>query len=235
MSLRIGHRGAAGTYPENTMASFRRAVELGAQGIEFDVHLTADGRVVVIHDPFLDRTTSGTGRVGDLTLSELQELDAGAWKGGQFAGEWPPSLDELFQWAPPDLQLFVEVKGGSDVYPGIEQILLDMIADYNVRERVQFSSFDHEALRRLRALDPTVPIGMLYVGELPDAVAQALAMGANALHPKHTDVTPELVAQAHAAGLTVNTWTVNQPEDITRIRACGVDGIMSDFPERLQS
>lgn len=237
MPLRIGHRGAAGTHPENTMASFRQAVALGAQGIEFDVHLTADGQVAVIHDPFLDRSTNREGRVGDLTLAEIQQADAGAWKGEQFAGERVPSLVEFFHWAPPDLQLFLELKGGSSVYPGIEALLLELIDAHGVRERIQISSFDHDGLKRFRELDPTIQLGMLYNGyfdETLDPVNWAVEQKFNAIHPDHRLVTPELVARAHAAGLAVNVWTANEPADIARMKECGVDGIMSDYPDRLR-
>lgn len=235
MPIRIGHRGAAGTHPENTMSAFRQAVAVGAQGIELDVHLTADRQVVVIHDPFLDRTTDTEARVGDLTLAQIQQVDAGAWKGEPFKGERVPSLVDVFQWAPPGLQLYVELKGGSSVYPGIEELLLELIDAHGVRDRVQFSSFDHDGLSRLRELDSTIPIGMLYnwLDDNDDPVAKALAHKFSALHPSHKLVTPELVAKAHAAGLTVIAWAPNEPADIARMKECGVDGIMSDYPERL--
>lgn len=234
MVARIGHRGAAGTAPENTLASFRRAAALGCDGVEFDLHRTADGHLVVIHDPYLERTTSGRGLVRDTTLAGIRTLDAGGWKGPEFAGERVPTLAEVVR--DPALQglfLYVELKAGSIHYPGIEAQLAGELRALGCTGRVQVSSFDHVALKALRGLDPDLPLGMLYAGNLLDPVGMAQAIGANALHPAWEFVTPDLVRAAHAAGLQVNVWTVNAPEHVARMRACGVDGIMSDFPEIL--
>lgn len=231
-TLRIGHRGAAAHAPENTLASFRRALELGCQGIEFDVHRTADGHLVVIHDPWLDRTTDRRGLVRELTLAQVREADAGAWMGPQFAGERVPTLAEVVDLtAPAGTRLFLELKAGSIHYPGIEQDLIRALADLGCLDRVQVSSFDHVALHTLHRLQPDLPLGMLYEGNLLDPVGMARAIGATALHPSWHFVTPELVQRAHAAGLAVYVWTVNRPEVAAYLRTCGVDGIMSDRPE----
>lgn len=229
--LRIGHRGAAAQAPENTIASFRRAVSLGAQAIELDVLPTKDGHLVVIHDDTVDRTTDGTGRVADLTLSEIQRLDAGSWKGAEFADERVPTLEEVGEALPPSILLFVEMKGG----PGtpIERVLAGLIPRLGGHERVRVSSFDHRALARLHAIDPRVSLGALFVALPVEPVAIARACGASALHPAFQYLTPDVVAEAHAAGLAVHAWTVNEPADIARVRAMGVDGIFSDHPERL--
>ena len=233
MTLRIGHRGAAGTYPENTLCSFQRAVELGCNGVEFDVHRTSDGHLVVIHDALVNRTTNGSGLVREMTLADLSSLDAGSWKGAQFCGERIPTLQEVIRSTPAGFQLFIELKAGSIHYPGIEADLLRVIKEEGARSRVQISSFDHHALRRIHELDPGMPLGMLFSENLLDPIGMAKAMGATALHPTWEWVTPDLVAQAHAAGLQVNVWTVNLPLAATMMRHAGVDGIMSDFPERL--
>lgn len=233
MPLRIGHRGAAGTHPENTLISFRRAVELCAVGAEFDVHRTRDGHLVVIHDEFLDRTTTGTGLIRDLTLAEIKQADAGVKKGPQFAGERVPTLHEVIAAVPADFLFFLELKAGSIHYPGIEEDLLRALEQEGVLGRVQVSSFDHHALCRLHELKPDLPLGMLYSENLLDPVGMARAIGAEALHPAWAWVTPELVATAHAAGLKVNTWTANLPEVIAMLKRYGVDGIMSDFPDRI--
>jgi glycerophosphoryl diester phosphodiesterase len=234
MTLRIGHRGAAGTHPENTLCSFHRAVELGCDGAEFDVHRTRDGELVVIHDAVVNRTTNGSGLVRDLTYDDIRGLDAGTWKDPQFCGEKVPTLREVIRSTPPTFQLFIELKAGSIHYPGIEEDMLQVIREEGAHQRTQVSSFDHHALLRLRQLDPDLQLGMLYHENLLDAVALAQAIGANALHPAWEWVTPDLVAKAHAAGLKVNTWTVNLPMVAALVRHCGVDGIMSDFPDHLQ-
>jgi glycerophosphoryl diester phosphodiesterase len=233
MPLRIGHRGAAGTHPENTMVSFRRAIELGSDGIEFDVHRTADGELVVIHDGFLNRTTNGSGLIMATTLSELKELDAGSWKGAQFAGERIPTLRELIRETPSTLHLFLELKAGSIHYPGIEAELIALVTEEGALGRTQISSFDHQALLRIHEQAPQIPLGMLYADNLLDPVGLAKQLGAEALHPAWEWVTPQLVEAAHAAGLKVNVWTVNLPEVVMMMTAAGVDGIMSDYPDRV--
>lgn len=231
--LRIGHRGAAGTHPENTMVSFRRALELGAQGIEFDVHRTQDGHLVVIHDLWLHRTTNGQGLVRDHTLAEIQALDAGAWKGSEFAGERVPTLREVIRGTPAQCRLFLELKFGSIHYPGIEGEVLALLREEGALPRTQISSFDHHALKRIHELDPGVEIGMLFDCNLLDPVASARACGARALHPAGFWVTPDLIRQARAAGLAVTVWTVNEPPFIALMKHLGVDGIMSDYPDRI--
>lgn len=233
MPLRIGHRGAAGTHPENTMASFRRAIELGCDGIEFDVHRTADGELIVIHDGFLNRTTNGSGLIMTKNFADVEGLDAGSWKGAQFAGEPIPTLRQVIRETPAFLFLYLELKAGSVHYPGIEEQLLALLQEEGALERVQISSFDHHALLKINQLAPTMPLGMLFADNLLDPIALAQQLGAEALHPAWEWVTPALVEKAHAAGLKVNVWTVNLPEAIMLMTACGVDGIMSDFPDRV--
>jgi glycerophosphoryl diester phosphodiesterase len=233
MTLRIGHRGAGGTHPENTMVSFRRAVELGCDGVEFDIHRTLDGHLVVIHDAFLNRTTTGQGLIRDLTLDQIRSFDAGCFKGEQFTGEKVPTLQELITGTPASLKLFCELKAGSIHYPGIEAELLAIVSEMGARERFQVSSFDHVALKLIHELDPAMPLGVLFSENLLDPVAMARAIGANALHPAWEWVTPDMVEKAHSAGLEVNCWTVNIPMAASMMKGCGVDGIMSDFPDRI--
>lgn len=234
MPMKIGHRGAAGHAPENTLASFRRALEMGCAGIEFDVHRSRDGHLVVIHDPFLERTTNLKGIARDLTLAEIRTADAGAWRGAEFQGEQVPTLEEVIALtAPAGTRLFIEMKAGSLHYSGIEADLVKLIGRLGCRDRVSISSFDHHGLRRVRELDPEVEIGMLYECNPLDPIGMARAIGATALHPSWHFVTPELVQSAHRAGLAVYVWTVNQPEVVAMMRAAGVDGIMTDYPELL--
>ena len=233
MTLRIGHRGAAGTHPENTMASFRRAVELGADGVEFDVHRTKDGHLVVLHDHELGRTNNGTGLVMEKTLAELKALDAGSWKGEAFRGEQIPTLQEVIRQTPSSLLLFLELKAGSIHYQGIEEELLQVIREEGAMDRIQVSSFDHVALARLHELEPKLQLGMLFDDHPVDPVGMARACGASALHPFFLWTTPQMVAKAHAAGLKVNVWTVNAPLHIAMMKQIGVDGIMSDYPDRI--
>lgn len=233
MTLRIGHRGASGTHPENTLAAFRRAVELGCQGVEFDVHRTADGELVVMHDAFVDRTTDGSGIIMAMTLDQMKALDAGVKKGAQFKGERVPTLRELIRETPKELLLFCELKAGSVHYPGIEQELLALIEAEGAAPRFQISSFDHQALRRIHQLAPSMPLGMLTSCNHIDPVGMAKAIGATAIHPTWEWVTEALVNEAHAAGLDVNTWVVDLPPFIEMMKSYGVDGIMSNYPDRV--
>jgi glycerophosphoryl diester phosphodiesterase len=231
--LKIGHRGAPAYAPENTLASFRKAVELGADAVEFDLHRTRDGEFIVIHDDTVDRTTNGHGKVDDLSLGELRRLDAGSWKGPEFAGERIPTFAELLEDLPARLLLFAELKAGSARSPGVEEHLARFLTDRGALPRVRVSSFDHRALLRLRELLPEVETGALFVALPVDAVALARACRAEALHPSFHYLTRDVVVAAHTARIAVNTWTVNDPADIARVADMGVDGIFSDFPDRL--
>lgn len=233
MVLRIGHRGAAGTHPENTMASFRRAVELGAHGIEFDIHRTKDGHIVVIHDHHLERTTDGTGWIMHRTLDEIRQCDAGSWKGPAFKGERVPTLVEVIRQTPVSLMLFLELKAGSLHYPGIEEDLVKLIREEGALSRLQVSSFDHHGLLKLHTLEPKLELGMLFSENLLDPVGLANACGASALHPSWQWTSPHLVQTAHEAGMNVNVWTVDDPQAIAIMKQFGVDGIISDYPDRV--
>lgn len=231
MTQRIGHRGAAGHAPENTLVSIRKALEIGVDGIEFDVHRSKDGVIVVMHDPTVDRTSNGTGPIAEKTLAELRELDLGSWKGPQFAGERIATLEEFVAAIPAPLKLFLEMKAGNEVYPGIEEQVAQFLTERGLLERTNISSFDHYVLLRMRKLLPRVETGMLYSARPIDPTAMAQACGATALHTKWEFISPALVAEAHARGLTVNAWTPNSPAAVARCKGAGVDGIISDRPE----
>ena len=233
MLLRIGHRGASGTHPENTMAAFQRAIDLGAHGLEFDVHRSADGHLVVIHDATMERTTTGTGLIMALSLQEIKRADAGIKMGAEYAGERVPTLRELIQQTPSGVLLFLELKAGSIRYPGIEGELVRLIREEGAEGRIHISSFDHKALRQIHELAPDLSLAMLTVCNHLDPVAMAREIGAKSIHPKWEFVTRDLVEQAHAAGMTVIAWSVNEPMFIGMMKQCGVDGIMSDFPDRI--
>jgi len=231
--LRIGHRGAAGTAPENTLASFRRAVTLGVDGVELDVQRSRDGALVVIHDETVDRTTDGSGRVANLTLAEIGRLDAGTWKGPEFAGERVPTLAEVVEAVPAPVRVFVELKDPSR-YPGIEAEVVGLVRERGVGDRVELSSFDHASLARVRSIAPEVRLGFLY-SRHPDPIPAARALRAASLHAAFRHLASRVVDDAHRAGLAVYAWTLNEPADIAAARAMGVDGIFSDRPERLIS
>jgi glycerophosphoryl diester phosphodiesterase len=218
------------------MAAFQRAVEMGATFIETDLHLTRDARVVAIHDSTLDRTTNGKGLVDVLSLQEIRALDAGSWFGDRssesFAGERIPSLDEILKFAKErDVIFYLEIK--SDAAWGVEHAVVATLRDTGEAARVVILSFEPALLESVNRLDRTLMTG--YLCEIPsnDLVERTVRSGARQLCPRGDLVTPALVTKAHHAGLQVVAWTVNEPEQIHRLIAAGVDGIMSDYPDRL--
>ncbi|MGH7411421.1 MAG: glycerophosphodiester phosphodiesterase family protein, partial [Candidatus Methylomirabilis sp.] len=156
MTLNIAHRGASALAPENTMAAFEKAIELGADVIELDLHLTRDGELVVIHDDTLDRTTDGRGPVHGRSLEEIRRLDAGRWFGQAFAGERIPTLSEVLDRFAGKIPLALEVKAGSAFFPGIEERLVSALRHHSAVEQTAVASFDHFALKRLKEIEPTL-------------------------------------------------------------------------------
>ena len=228
----VAHRGASGHAPENTLAAFRRAVELGATFIETDLQLSRDARFVAMHDATLDRTTTARGSVQALTLAELRELDVGSWFGPQFVGERIPTLEEILDFArESDVALYLELKPGG-VW-GSGHALVGALRGAQEATSVVVLSFDPATLAGIRQLEPTLMTGFLFDQACPDAVGRALHVGARQLAPRGDLVTPELVAQARRADLQVVTWTINEPAHIRALIAAGVDGIMSDYPDRV--
>lgn len=228
------HRGASGVRPENTMAAFRKAVEMGATGIETDVQMSRDGVLVLCHDEKLDRTTNGSGLLAQMTWAQLQALDAGSWFGPEYAGERIPTLEQLLQLvAEAGITLNIEIKSGVVLYPGIEAKAIELVRAHNLSEKVIFSSFNHYSLVDCKRLAPEIRTGILYMEALVDPWEYAKHIGANALHPLYYGVIPELVAGAHAAGVAVNPWTVDDPKTIAALLQSGVDGIITNHPDRV--
>ena len=220
------------------MAAFRRAVAAGAGFIETDLHLTRDAQVVAIHDSTLDRTTNGQGSVQLLKLEQVRALDAGAWFGTRatesFAGERVPTLEEILQFAKEqDVIFYLEIK--SDAGWGIEHAVVATLRDSGEAARVVILSFDAATLESVHRIDETMMTGFLCEYPANDLVERTVRAGARQLAPRSDLVTPDLIAKAHHAGLQVVAWTVNDPEQMRRLIAAGVDGIMTDYPDRLAS
>jgi glycerophosphoryl diester phosphodiesterase len=224
-----GHRGAMGHCAENTMASFARGLELGADWLELDVHLSRDQALVVIHDETLDRTTNGHGLVRDHTLAELRTLDAGG-------GQTIPTLEEVLAWARERAVIIdIEIKNAPIFYEGIEQRVVATLDRFSMSEQVIVISFDHAAVKRVKALDERVATGVLYVCRPTDAgLGLAHAVGADALLPHWAYVTREDVDTAHAAGLAVAPWATSDPDVMRHLIACGVDAIGTNPPDNLR-
>lgn len=231
----LGHRGAMGHAPENTMASFRLGRELGADMIELDVHLSRDRVPVVIHDENLARTTNGKGDVNELTLAQLQRLDAGSRHSPEFAGERIPSLDEVLAWAKGKIPVNIEIKNGPRFYRGIERLVLEAVARHGALDEVVVSSFDHLCLQAIKKMEPRIRTGILYSSRFWDPVGYARRLGADAFHPRWNYVTAEFVREAHEAGLAVNSWVANSPALMETLIELGVDMIGTNYPDRLKA
>jgi glycerophosphoryl diester phosphodiesterase len=236
--LNIAHRGASAAAPANTLAAFHKALELGADGVEFDVHLSADGVPVVIHDFTVDATTDGSGRVAGLTVAQLKQLDAGATFDPSFAGERIPTLDEVLEPLGGRLLLNVELKTTSLGDNGLERAVIAQVERHGLGDDVLLSSFNPFSLRRAKQLAPHIPVGLLHGPGLPLPLRRAwLAFLAphDARHPKHTMVDAPYMAWAKQNGYRVNTWTVDDPDEMRRLIDLGVDGIVTNVPDVLRS
>lgn len=228
--LNIAHRGASGTSPENTLAAFRAAIAAGATMCELDVQPTRDHALVVIHDDTVDRTTDGHGAVAEMTLADLKRLDAGVrFKHDPRRGESIPTLDEAFAATAGQCALNIELKAGQ-----VEREVAFLIREWNALDASLVSSFDWGALGRMREVDNAVRIGVLAEKNVPQMLDAAVRLSACAIHPRFDLVTSELCKTAHARGLKVLVWTVDAPELMRLLIGYGADGIMTNYPARLQ-
>jgi glycerophosphoryl diester phosphodiesterase len=230
--LVIAHRGASGHAPENTMAAFKKAVSLGATFIETDLQLSRDAHFVAIHDATLDRTTNGSGAVHDMTLAELRRLDAGSWFGSEYAGERIPTLEELLEFSKKnDIVFYLEMKPAGSW--GGEHALIGALRESGEIPRAVVICFDPAIVASLRKIEPTLMTGLLYDGQIEKPLDKTLEVGARQLVARGDLVTPAMIAEARKKDLQIVCWTVNHPAHMRMLMAAGVDGIMSDYPDRL--
>jgi len=230
--LAIAHRGASGYAPENTFAAFRKATAMGAGFIETDLQLSRDARLVAIHDATVNRTTNGQGAVHDLTLAELRRLDAGSWFGSEFAGERIPTIEEILEFAKKhDVVFYLELKPSGSW--GGEHALISALRESGEIARTVVISFDPAILANARKIEPTVMTGLLFEGQISDPLAKAIEIGARQLAVRGSLVTPRLLKEARQRDLQVVCWTVNHPAHMRLLSEAGVDGIISDYPDRL--
>lgn len=237
--LNIAHRGASGHAPENTLAAFDKAVKMKADFFELDVQMSKDGHLVIMHDVTVDRTTNGTGRVGDLTLKELKRLDAGSWFGPEFAGERIPTLDEVLDRYRGKIGILIEIKN-PHLYPGIEEKVAEALKKRNMHRprngKVIVQSFGHDSMKTFHRLLPSVPVGVLLSqADYPDGVSDEdladFARYADYVNPSQSLVDEDLVRRVHRLGMKITPYTIRTKEEAERMIALGVDGIVTDFPE----
>ncbi|NUQ83409.1 MAG: glycerophosphodiester phosphodiesterase [Anaerolineales bacterium] len=230
----LAHRGASAHAPENTLAAFQLAVEQGADGIELDVKLSADGQVVVIHDATVERTTGARGRVKDMTLDELRSLDAGSFFSDKFKGEKIPTLAEVFEAVGRRTFVNVELTNYDTRRDHLVESVCILVKKFGMQKRVLFSSFLPSNLSNARRYLPEVPTGLLALNGLLGAWARSFgfAFGKHeALHPHLGDVTQQLIYFVHRLKKRVHVWTVNDAADMRRLFKWGVDAIFTDDPQ----
>ena len=214
----FAHRGFSGRYPENTMLAFQKALEAGCEGMEFDVHLTKDQELVIIHDERIDRTSNSSGYVKDMTYEELCRVDFSYKWQGQVPFQKIPTLREYFELVKNrNILNNIELKTGVFEYPGIEQAVYDLIREFHMEDRVIISSFNHHSVMRMKTLDASLPCGFLSETWILDTGSYVESHGVEAYHPHFAMLTDEETADLKAHGRQINTWTVNEPEDIRRM------------------
>ena len=229
----FAHRGASTHAPENTLASFELALSQGADAIELDARLSADGEVVVVHDPTVDRTTNGHGRVAQLSLTELRTLDAGSFFSEKYRGQKIPLLEEVFETMGKKMFINVELKNYAAPHAPLVEKVCELIKKHGMEKRIIFSSFLASNLKKAKRLLPEVPRGLLALHGWMGAWARSFGFSFGdyaALHPYLTDVTKQQIVRVHRLKRRVHVWTVNKTEDMVRLNTWGVDGIYTDDP-----
>ncbi|MGC9400391.1 MAG: glycerophosphodiester phosphodiesterase [Anaerolineae bacterium] len=231
--LIFAHRGASRLAPENTLPAFQRAAELGADGVELDVHLTADGVPVVMHNAMVDATTDGSGRLSAMTLAEVKRLDAGAGWGPDFAGVQVPTLEEVLEAVARRLLTNIELKPAGGRNAGLPQAVVALIERLGLEDRVWFSSFKPYFLFAARRVTAEIPCGLLYSPLTPLTPLFRPVTPHEALHPHHSLVTPSFVSRAHRRGLRVSVWTVDDVAVARRLTEWGVDVLITNTPDTI--
>ena len=230
---KIAHRGASGAYPENTRIAFEKAIGAGADMIELDCQLTKDGHVVIFHDEKLKRTAGARGALSDQTLDQLKKLDIGKWRGKAFKGERILTLEEALETVGGAVDLCLELKTFPAAALGIEIKILFILSHYDYLERTILSSFDYRCLARLRELAPEATLGVIYGAGVDDDPFEAAGnLGAASIQVQKELVSRDFLRRAWDRGLDVHVWTVNEVRAMTAFAALGVQGLISDFPEK---
>jgi glycerophosphoryl diester phosphodiesterase len=218
--LKVGHRGARAYEPENTLRSYKKALELGVDAVELDVRSTRDGEIVVIHDADVDKTTNGKGLVNQLTLKEIKQLSAGK-------NEKIPTLQEALDFLDKKARVLIELKE-----TGLEEKVLKAIGERGLEKNVIIVSFLEDALKKVRELNDKVETGLIYT-KYKNPIKAASDLKASYLLPLYRFTHSADVQKAHQSGLKVIVWTINKPEEVAEYVKKGVDGITSDKPDIL--
>lgn len=229
----LGHRGASHYAPENTLPAFELALEQGADGVELDVHLSKDGRLIVMHDERVDRTTNASGFIKDFDLVELKEFDACNGMGG-FRGVRIPTLDEVYElFHSTDKLINVEIKTDIIDYPGVCDKLLALEREYGMTGRIIYSSFNHYTVSELLHKCPEAKVGLLYMSIIREPWDYAARIGAACLHPHYITLsrTPDMASKCRELGMETNVWTVNESAWMERLVKMGVTSLITNRPD----
>lgn len=229
----LAHRGDQTHAPENTLPAFSQAVQKGADGVELDAKLTADGHVIVIHDATVNRTTDGSGRVSTFALGEIRKLDAGAWFDSKFTGTRVPLLEEVFEALGGEKLINIELTNYSTPRDGLAEKVCELIRKHNNQKQIIFSSFFASNLKIAARIMPEVPRGLLAMPGWLGLWARSFGFmfgDYQALHPHISNASREQVQRAHRLKRRVHVWTANSAEEIARLKDWGVDGIFTDDP-----
>jgi glycerophosphoryl diester phosphodiesterase len=232
--LVYAHRGANTCAPENTLASFCKARQQGADGIEMDVKLTADGEVVIMHDQTVNRTTNGHGLLRSFGLVDLRRLDAGSWFDGAFRGERVPTLGEIFETLQDSILYDIELTNYGTPFDQLLDKVLALIQKYELAHKVMVTSFFPNNISRFRSLAPSIEGGVIALKGMAGFLSRSIVgrwFAPRAVIPVYLDLTPKYILQQKAQNRKVFPWTVNDPADIQRMARWGVDGLITDVPE----
>ena len=235
-ALLLGHRGFSGPYPENTPLAFMKVAETDADGIETDVHICRSGELVLCHDEKVDRTSNGHGEIKDLSYDELLQLDFGAWKSPEFAGQRIWTLGELLDFCKEaKLVLNLELKNGLEFYPELERRAAAEIRARHMEDTVFVSSFNHVSMQRFKELAPEIETGLLYESPIQDMAHYLDHCNADNVHPCwHVfEYQPELIELFHSRGMKANVWTVNDEKAARFLLELGIDGLIGNYPDVL--
>lgn len=231
--LKIGHRGAAGLVPENTAAGFKKALELNLDLVELDVQLSKDDKLIVFHDYNLKRIAGIDKEIAELSLKELKKIDIGSWFGKEYKEERIMTLSEVIGLVRGQMELNIEVKPTKNDYKRIVVELLEVLAINSFSQQVTVSSFNHQLLKYLKSLNSNLNTAIL-IASLPIKPLKLISWAeADGLHPYYRIITQKLIDDVQAKDLMINTWTVNDSAEIEGLKQMGVDGIISDYPQRL--
>ena len=235
MVANIAHRGASGNYPENTLLAFRKALEIGVDEIELDLYFTMDEQLVIMHDSTVNRTTDGTGLIADLTLAKIKSLDAGIVFGESFRGERVPTWEEALELVGGKVKLNVHLKGGSEPNGRYERKVAKALHDFHMVEASILACDYDESVARFAEINSAIECRIFPKNRTPkEYIQKSVEIGLRTIQPGRGITTQDFVQRAHNAGLVVHVFYADTPEDMRHFIKVGVDGILTNYPERLK-